>query len=63
MCALGKIESGNYFCNTMALALVKFFSGENFPLYSKYTACGRITYSFTIVGTSLFNQIHFSKVQ
>ena len=28
-----KLNLVNFFCNTLALALVKFFPGENFPLY------------------------------
>ena len=28
-----KLNLANFFCNTLALALEKFFPGENFPLY------------------------------
>ena len=28
-----KLNLANFFCNTLALALAKFFPGENFPLY------------------------------
>ena len=36
-----KINQANFFCNTLALALAKFFPAENFPLYGNSRLVGQ----------------------
>ena len=62
-----KINLANFFCNTLALALAKFFPGENFPLcgIAMYSTCRVIYPNFeTLVSKyvgATAKQSYFSK--